>query len=63
MNQVYLKDQFLIIRDGDGKKPELLAEQLCQYYDERNLEDVDKLPQIRRRNVLILKYYSFENYF
>lgn len=63
MNQVYLKDQFLIIRDGDGKNPELLAEQLCQYYDERNLEDVDKLPQIRRRNVLILKYYSFENYF
>ena len=63
MNQVYLQDQFLMIRDGDGKDPENLAAQLCQYYDERNLEDVDKLPRVRRRNVLILKYYSFENYF
>lgn len=63
MNQVYLRDQFLIIRDGDGKDPQLLADQLCQYYEDRNQEDADKLPQIRRRNVLILKYYSFENYF
>lgn len=63
MNQVYLKDQFLMIRDGDGKDPEKLASQLCQYYDERNAEDIDKLPKVRRRNVLILKYYSFENYF
>jgi len=63
MNQVYLRDQFLMIRDSDGKDPELLASQLCRYYDERNAEDVDKLPKVRRRNVLILKYYSFENYF
>ena len=63
MNQVYLKDQFLMIRDGDGKDPEELASQLCRYYDERNLEDVDRLPKVTRRNVLILKYYSFENYF
>ncbi len=63
MNQVYLQDQFLMIRDGDGKDPEKLAAQLCRYYDERNLEDADKLPRVRRRNVLILKYYSFENYF
>lgn len=63
MNQVYLQDQFLMIRDGDGKDPEKLASQLCQYYDERNTEDIDKLPKVRRRNVLILKYYSFENYF
>lgn len=63
MNQVYLRDQFLMIRDGDGKDPEKLASQLCQYYDERNTEDIDKLPKVRRRNVLILKYYSFENYF
>ena len=63
MNQVYLRDQFLIIRDSDGKDPEQLAAQLCQYYDERNMEDADRLPRIRRRNVLILKYYSFENYF
>lgn len=63
MNQVYMRDQFLMIRDGDGKDPEELASQLCRYYDERNLEDVDRLPKVTRRNVLILKYYSFENYF
>lgn len=63
MNQVYLQDQFLMIRDGDGKDPNKLAAQLCQYYDERNAQDIDKLPKVRRRNVLILKYYSFENYF
>lgn len=63
MNKIYLKDQFLMIRDGDGKNPEELAGQLCRYYDERNREDVDKLPRVTRKNVLILKYYSFENYF
>ena len=63
MNQVYLSEQLLMIRDGDGKDPEKLAYQLCRYYDERNAEDIDKLPKVRRRNVLILKYYSFENYF
>ena len=52
-----------MIRDGDGQDPEKLAAQLCHYYDERSAEDVDKLPRVRRRNVLILKYYSFENYF
>ncbi len=63
MNQLYLRDQFLMIRDGDGKNREELANQLCKYYSERNLQDVDKLPRVRRENVLILKYYSFENYF
>ncbi|MBQ8280084.1 MAG: AAA family ATPase [Roseburia sp.] len=63
MNQLYLRDQFLMIRDGDGKDPEELANQLCKYYSERNLQDIDKLPRVRRQNVLILKYYSFENYF
>ncbi|MCI8865316.1 MAG: ATP-binding protein, partial [Lachnospiraceae bacterium] len=63
MNQVYLRDQFLMIRDGDGKDPEQLAGHLCKYYHDRNLEDADKLPKVQRRNVLILKYYSFENYF
>ena len=63
MNQLYLRDQFLMIRDGDGKDPEELANQLCKYYSERNRQDVDKLPRVRRQNVLILKYYSFENYF
>ena len=63
MNKIYLKDQFLMIRDGDGKNPEELAGQLCRYYEDRNYEDVDKLPRVTRKNVLILKYYSFENYF
>ena len=63
MNQVYLRDQFLMIRDGDGKSAEELAGQLCRYYSERNLQDIDKLPRVQRQNVLILKYYSFENYF
>ncbi len=58
-----IRDQFLMIRDGDGKDPEELAGQLCRYYDARNAEDVDRLPRVTRRNVLILKYYSFENYF
>ena len=52
-----------MIRDGDGKDPKKLAGQLCRYYDQRNLEDVDQLPKVTQRNVLILKYYSFENYF
>lgn len=63
MNQLYLRDQFLMIRDGDGKNPEELAGQLCRYYSEQNAQDIDRLPRVRRRNVLILKYYSFENYF
>lgn len=63
MNKIYLRDHFLMIRDGDGKEPEMLAGQLCRYYDERNTVDVDKLPKVTRQNVLILKYYSFENYF
>lgn len=63
MNQIYLKDQFLMIRDGDGEDPEKLKGQLCKYYEERSTEDVDKLPRVMPRNVLILHYYSFENYF
>lgn len=63
MNQLYLRDQFLMIRDGDGKNPEELAGQLCRYYSEQNQQDIDKLPRVGRQNVLILKYYSFENYF
>ncbi len=63
MNQVYIKDQFLMIRDGDGKDPELLKSQLCKYYEEQNFRDIDHLPRVMPQNVLILKYYSFENYF
>ncbi|MDC7289870.1 AAA family ATPase [Blautia schinkii] len=63
INQTYLREQFLMIRDGDGKDPRELAASLCKYYEERNLEDTDRLPKVTRKNVLILKYYSFENYF
>lgn len=63
MNQLYIRDQFLMIRDGDGKDPKELKRQLCRYYDERNLEDADRLPRVRPEHVLVLRYYSFENYF
>ena len=63
MNQVYIKDNFLMIRDGDGKDREELRRQLCSYYARRNEEDVDRLPRVTEKNVLILRYYSFENYF
>ena len=63
MNQLYIRDQFLMIRDGDGKDPKELKCQLCRYYDERNLEDVDRLPRVRPEHVMVLRYYSFENYF
>lgn len=63
INNLYLKDQFLMIRDSDGKNPEQLAKQLCYYYEERSKEDIGNLPRITKKNVLILRYYSFENYF
>lgn len=63
MNQIYLRDQFLMVRDSDGKDPAALGRELCRYYEERNREDMDKLPRVLPENVLILKYYSFENYF
>ena len=63
MNQIYIKDNFLMIRDGDGKDSEELKSQLCHYYAKRNEEDIDRLPRVTEKNVLILKYYSFENYF
>lgn len=63
INQLYLKDQFLMIRDGDGLEPETLKRSLCSYYEERSKEDVGVIPRVRPENVLVLKYYSFENYF
>ena len=63
MNQIYLKDRFLMIRDGDGKVPRELKKQLCKYYEDRRAEDADGLVRVTEKNVLILKYYSFENYF
>ena len=41
-----------MIRDGDGKDRMELGRQ-----------DYATLPKVRPENVLILKYYSFENYF
>ncbi len=63
MNKLYLKDQFLMIRDSDGKDPKLLVRQLCGYYRDRERQDRGNLPRVQPRNVLVLKYYSFENYF
>lgn len=63
MNKVYLKDQFLMIRDSDGKNPKQLVKQLCSYYNRRQEEESGALPRVTPKNVLILKYYSFENYF
>lgn len=64
INKLYLKDQFLMIRDSDGKNPRHLVKQLCSYYAQREKEqDVGNLPKVEPKNVLILKYYSFENYF
>lgn len=63
INQLYLKNQFLMIRDGDGANPDELISQLCHYYRDREREDSGNLPRIMPYNVLILKYYSFENYF
>lgn len=52
-----------MIRDGDGKDPKKLKQQLCMYYKDREKQDRYQLPRVQERNVLILKYYSFENYF
>ncbi len=63
INKLYIKDQFLMIRDGDGKDADYLKRQLCGYYKERSRADKGNLPRVTEKNVLILKYYSFENYF
>ncbi len=64
INKLYLKDQFLMIRDSDGKNPKSLVKQLCGYYKAREEEqDQNNLPRVTPKNVLVLKYYSFENYF
>lgn len=63
INKLYLKDQFLMIRDSDGKNPKHLTKQLCSYYRERSKEGGTDLPNVTPKNILILKYYSFENYF
>ncbi len=63
INKLYLKDQFLMIRDGDGKDHDSLVNGLCDYYHLQNQYDQGSIPRVTERNVLVLKYYSFENYF
>ena len=55
INKLYLKDQFLMIRDSDGKNPKYLKKQLCSYYGQRAKEDAGNLPKVEPKNVLILK--------
>ncbi len=62
INKLYLKDQFMMIRDSDGKNPRHLVKQLCSYYGSRAKED-EQMLRVQPKNVLVLKYYSFENYF
>lgn len=63
INSLYIRDSFMMIRDSDGKDRQLLGRQLCKYYGDRANEDKGNLPRVTDKNVLILKYYSFENYF
>ncbi len=50
-------------RDGDGKDANELKHRWCTYYANREKQDIGALPRVQEKNVLILKYYSFENYF
>lgn len=63
INKTYLKENFMIIRDSDGHDPDDLAGQLVSYYDQRRVYDDAKIPRINRDNILVLPYYSIENYF
>lgn len=55
MNQMYLKNQFLMIRDSDGKDPDILETTL-----QMGLLDADPLEVTEKRPDP--KYYSFENW-
>ena len=48
-----------MIRDSDGKDRDMLGRQLCKYYDERNLVDVDHLPKVTRKKCIDLKILFF----
>ena len=37
------------------KDRDMLGRQLCKYYDERNLVDVDHLPKVTRKKCIDLK--------
>ena len=63
MNQLYIKDQFLMVRDGDGKDREALTKNLIGFYEDSKSVDLGYLPRVSKENVLVLRYYSLENYF
>ena len=63
INKLHLKDQFLMIRDSDGKNPNYLVKQLCSHYKQKAKKESENIPNVTPKNVLVLKYYSFENYF
>lgn len=63
INRGYLKNNFMMIRDSDGHDPVKLVEDLCSYYYRRIHDDEAAIPRIKPENVLVLKYYSIENYF
>lgn len=63
INRGFLKKNFLMIRDSDGHNRERLVNDLCKYYQRRIKDDDAKIPRIKPENVLVLKYYSIENYF
>ncbi len=63
MNQLYIKDQFLMVRDGDGKDQDELTKNLIGFYEDSKRVDLGYLPRVSKENVLVLRYYSLENYF
>jgi len=63
INRGYLKHNFMMIRDSDGQDPATLVEDLCSYYYRRIHDDEAAIPRIKPENVLVLRYYSIENYF
>lgn len=63
INRGYLKNNFMMIRDSDGQDPAVLVGDLCSYYQRRIHDDDAAIPRIKPENVLVLKYYSIENYF
>ena len=48
---------------GEFSKITSLTIKALRYYEEQGARDADRLPRVTPKNVLILHYYSFENYF
>ena len=60
MNQVRFRDQFLMIRDGDGKGRGGAEAAALPLLQRAGKKDADRLPPVTEKNVLVLRYYSFE---